>query len=477
MLRLIQASRLSDCFHGLLFQSDGSRTVFRKFFSSVFLTVLFVLLLFSASSCYYSKSMSGEGYQGNHVYLLRDYGEADPSVRCPSDREPMLYLKEIDDTFFLTQARGADEGRRHEQEYYRTLIRRGYYSDGTSSKGENVSYLLAPGTLFRITYFFWDFENGASIYATILNGPLAGKKAYMNCFYRDFRSHLTPFEYPDGRTQPFGVGFGNGEMALDTDLLEDLGEMTDDELKSKGLWMEPGTDATLKAVMKPFPEGMDEFVFDGVLYSAQTDDVDAQLRLSQCYYEGAGVRKSRDSAERWLESAVNQTQMRDLELRLARMYADGWGARGWRFTKAEKIFRKYAEQGDVDAQFCLGLLLDYGYDWVKNAFSPDKEMLESGKESVQWYQKAADQGDARAMRALGMAYYEGERVEQDFEKAADWFKKAAELGDFAAQRNLGYLYLKGKGVKKDKAEARKWLEKAAAQGDPYATDLLKELED
>lgn len=175
------------------------------------LTGMFLLLLFFASSCYWSKSMSGEGYQGNHVYLLRDYGEADPSVLCPSDREPMLYLKEIDDTFFLTQARGADEGRRHEQEYYRTLIRRGYYSDGTSSKGENVSYLLAPGTLFRITYFFWDFENGASNYATILNGPLAGKKAYMNCFYRDFRSHLTPFEYPDGRTQPFWVGPATGK--------------------------------------------------------------------------------------------------------------------------------------------------------------------------------------------------------------------------------------------------------------------------
>ena len=76
---------------------------------------------------------------------------------------------------------------------------------------------------------------------------------------------------------------------------------------------------------------------------------------------------------------------------------------------------------------------------------------------------------------MGMAYYEGERVEQDFEKAADWFKKAAELGDFAAQRNLGYLYLKGKGVKKDKAEARKWLEKAAAQGDVYAAELLNEI--
>ena len=80
------------------------------------------------------------------------------------------------------------------------------------------------------------------------------------------------------------------------------------------------------------------------------------------------------------------------------------------------------------------------------------------------------------MRALGMAYYEGERVEQDCEQAAEWFQKAAELGDFAAQRNLGYLYLKGKGVEKDKAEAWNWLEKAAAQGDVYAAELLNEIE-
>ena len=115
------------------------------------------------------------------------------------------------------------------------------------------------------------------------------------------------------------------------------------------------------------------------------------------------------------------------------------------------------------------------------------ERVGKWNESVEWYRKAADQGDARAMRALGMAYSEATetpwffptiaRVEQDCEQAAEWFRKAAELGDFAAQRNLGYLYLKGKGVKKDKAEARKWLEKAAAQSYPYATDLLKELED
>ena len=449
---------------------------------------LFLFLSLFASSCYWAKSLPGEAYRGHHVYRMRDYGEAEPDTFCPADRDPMLYLKEIGGTFFLTRARGADEERRHEHEYYRSLLKRGYYSDGASSKGEKVSYLLAPGTLFRTDrLFFWEFENGAHIYASILNGPLAGKEVYV-CFGDDFRSHLTPFEYPAGETHPCWQGPGrySTEMILDPDLVEDLGELSDDELKEKGLWLEPGTEAALKAAVKPFPEGMDEFVFDEVMGAAQNADIDALIRLSQCYYEGAGVRKSRESAERWLEAAVKQTQRRDLELRLAFMYADAWGRRGIRVEKAEKIFRKYAEQGDADAQFCLALLLECGYGNVKFSLPVDQEKLEKWKESVEWYQKAAEQGDARAMRALGMAYSEPaetpwflptiRRVDRDMEQAADWFRKAAELGDFAAQRNLGYLYLKGKGVKKDKAEARNWLEKAAAQSDIYAVDLLKKIE-
>ena len=451
------------------------------------LTGMLLLLSFFASSCFWAKSLPGEAYRGHHVYLMKDYGEAQPSVWCPSDRDPMLYLKEIDDSFFLKHARGEDEGRQHEREYYRSLLKRGYYSDGTSSKGEKVSYVLAPGTLFRTDrLLFWEFENGGHIYATVLNGPLAGKEVYVS-FGDDFRSHLTPFEYPAGETHPCWQGPGrySTEMILDPDLVEALGELSDDELKEKGLWMEPGTDAALKAAMNPFPEGIDEFVFDRVMEAAQTADVDAQLQLSQCFFEGAGVRKSRASAERWLETAVNQTQRRDLELRLALMYADAWGQRGIRMKKAEKIFRKYAEQGDADAQFCLGLLLECGYGNVIFSLPVDQEKLEKWKESVEWYRKAADQGDARAMRALGMAYCEPSetpwywptirRIDRDMAQAADWFKKAAELGDFAAQRNLGYFYLNGKGVKKDKAEARKWLEKAAAQGDAYATELLKEI--
>ena len=461
---------------------------FKSRLPAFLLTGLFLLLSLFASSCFWAKTLPGEAYRGHHVYLMKDYGEAEPSGLCPSDREPMQYLKEIDDTFFLTRARGEDEGCRHEREYYRSLLKRGYYSDGTSSKGEKVSYVLAPGTLFRTDrLLFWEFENGGHIYATVLNGPLAGKEVYVS-FGDDFRSHLTPFAYPAGETHPCWQGSGrySTEFVLNPNLVEDLGELSDDELKEKGLWLEPGMDAALKAAMKPFPEGIgDEFVFDGVMGAAQNADVDAQLQLSQCYYEGAGVRKSRDNAERWLESAVNQTQRRDLEFRLALMYADAWRWSGIRSGKAEKIFRKYAEQGDKDAQFCLGLLLECGYGNVKFYLPVDQEKLEKWKESVEWYRKAAEQGDARAMRALGMAYCEPSetpwfwptivRVDRDMEQAAEWFRKAAELGDFAAQRNLGYLYLKGKGVEKDKAEARKWLEKASAQGDAYAAELLNEI--
>ena len=423
MLRLIQASRLSDCFHGLLFQSDGSRDSrpfqrradFRKFFLFVFLTVLFVLL----SGCKYdSTSRTDEGYLYNHVYLAKDYF------------------------------------------------------------GRNVS----PGVLFRIKRFYVHQENGIWVYAEIINGPSPGREICVNDFGRYFPFDA-PFGYPDGRTQPFWQDVLSHVYLLDPDAVEDLGELTDAELKEKGLWIEPFTEEA-KALLKPLPEGID---LEQLQKDAENNDIAAQIQLGNLYYEGAGVRKSRNEAIGWLQKAADQGS-RDAEFRLALVLVDAW--RGADFRKAEEIFRKYAEQGDADAQFCLGLLLERGYVWfaaVLPKWRRDMERVGKWNESVEWYRKAADQGDARAMRALGMAYSEATetpwffptiaRVEQDCEQAAEWFSKAAELGDFAAQRNLGYLYLKGKGVKKDKAEARKWLEKAAAQSDPYATDLLKELED
>ena len=49
--------------------------------------------------------------------------------------------------------------------------------------------------------------------------------------------------------------------------------------------------------------------------------------------------------------------------------------------------------------------------------------------ALEWYTKAAEQGDATAQYNLGACYEYGEGVEQDMEKAVELYRKAAEQGD------------------------------------------------
>jgi|GEM_PF-6043788 len=50
--------------------------------------------------------------------------------------------------------------------------------------------------------------------------------------------------------------------------------------------------------------------------------------------------------------------------------------------------------------------------------------------------KAAEQGDAKAQNHLGMMYYTGMGMTQDYKQAEFWFRKAATQGDATAQNNL-----------------------------------------
>ena len=77
--------------------------------------------------------------------------------------------------------------------------------------------------------------------------------------------------------------------------------------------------------------------------------------------------------------------------------------------------------------------------------------------------KLAIGGNADAQDLLGMFYYYGFGVEQDYAKSAVWFRKAAIQGDAGAQGMFGDLYLQGDGVPQSYAEAYFWLDLAAAQ--------------
>ena len=59
-------------------------------------------------------------------------------------------------------------------------------------------------------------------------------------------------------------------------------------------------------------------------------------------------------------------------------------------------------------------------------------VLKDDKQTVKWYQKAADQGYAKAQFNLGVMYAYGEGVLKDLSKAKYWIKKAYENPDVSA---------------------------------------------
>lgn len=83
------------------------------------------------------------------------------------------------------------------------------------------------------------------------------------------------------------------------------------------------------------------------------------------------------------------------------------------------------------------------------------------KTALREWQDLAEQGDANAQYQLGVLYYRGEGVPQDFDEAATWFKAAADSGDADAQFNLGLMFSHGQGVPQDFVQAHLWFSLAA----------------
>ena len=116
-------------------------------------------------------------------------------------------------------------------------------------------------------------------------------------------------------------------------------------------------------------------------------------------------------------------------------------------------YRKAAEQGNAEGQYNLGVCYYNG-----------KGVTKDYAKAVEWYTKAAEQGHAWGQYNLGICYYLGEGVSKDYAKAVEWWRKAAEQGHATAQNDLGDCYYSGNGVTKDYAKAVEWWRKAAEQG-------------
>ena len=125
-----------------------------------------------------------------------------------------------------------------------------------------------------------------------------------------------------------------------------------------------------------------------------------------------------------------------------------------------EYYQLAADQGNADAQNNLG----YSY-------SSGEGVEQDYEKAVEYYQLAADQGNADAQYNLGYSYYFGEGVEQDYEKAVEYYQLTADQEVPAAMFALGDCYYLGNGVDQDLKKAEEWYQKALDAGyEPDETD-------
>ena len=127
------------------------------------------------------------------------------------------------------------------------------------------------------------------------------------------------------------------------------------------------------------------------------------------------------------------------------------------YAAAHDGFLSLAEAGNLDAQFQLGYMHDFG-----------EGVPENDAEAVKWWQRAAEQGHRHSQLILGMKYRTGAGIPHDYEQARHWLLRAVAQGSGQAAKHLGYMHLLGEGVPRDHATAVNWLGRAAARGEADA---------
>jgi len=230
--------------------------------------------------------------------------------------------------------------------------------------------------------------------------------------------------------------------------------------------------------------GDDEHIIPGVTKAAQSGDVFAQYKLASMYYEGKGVPPNSAEAAKWYLKAAQQGHV-EAQFILGIMYERGDGV-DRNDDQAYQWISTAAQQGHPRARSLLEsdkwlLYLDAKTP-EKNGPEEKADVPDAGghtsevtSEQVEEYIRKAEDGDVDAQYNLGVIYYHGEGVPRDFEKAYIWFRKAAEQDDADAQYNLGFMYGRGEGVQKDHTQSLQWFKRAADQGHSAAKAILEKM--
>ena len=106
-------------------------------------------------------------------------------------------------------------------------------------------------------------------------------------------------------------------------------------------------------------------------------------------------------------------------------------------------------------QTLLAAAVNEGYLQYKNG---------NNNQAIETFKKACNEGASSGCYNLGLLYYNGTEVEQEYFKAAEAFAKACDDGHEKACYNLAYMYQNGYGVRLDSKKALDLYEKTCSSG-------------
>lgn len=194
-----------------------------------------------------------------------------------------------------------------------------------------------------------------------------------------------------------------------------------------------------------------EFVrFDTLKLRAEQGDAAAQAELGERYAKGKGTPQDFERAAFWRERAAKQG-IAQAQNALGKQYAAGLGVP--RSNETALTWMRRAALGDNP---------DFWFD-VAVLFEQDGGD-EALREASAWHTRAVDGGHVSAHAHLGLMYFNGQGVTQDFARAAELLGYAADRGDARAQNNLGLMLSQGRGVEQDYEKAVELFQSAADQG-------------
>lgn len=206
-------------------------------------------------------------------------------------------------------------------------------------------------------------------------------------------------------------------------------------------------------------------------------NAEAQLLLSKKYAKGEGVAKDDNKALNYLHAAAAQGHP-EANLRLGLKYETGEGIEEDE-NRAVKYYRIAADLGNAEAQALIGSYYSSGDE-------------QNNEESLRYLERAGAQKNPMALCRLGLKYFTGEGVPQDYVKALKYFTSnpiwtynasvyQGCLPDqtlYSIQQALqiaGLMYEKGKVGEPDFENATYYYGQAADQGNAEAQYWLANL--